>query len=781
MLFTLNDEVHKHIVGGKAFSLSTMKREKFNIPEGFILSYKGFANGKINNGLKEEFEFLTKKLLKKGNVAVRSSSVAEDGVLYSFAGEFDTVLNCDNTQTVLEAVKKVMNSWDSERASAYAESRGITVKPNVSVIVQLMVESDYSGVLFSADPVTGNYDAFQGNFIEGLGEDLVSGLTDAQTFSITRDTNKYTGAAALIKVGKKFFKEMHKLEALFRCPLDVEWAVKNNRLYILQARPISTLSGINPETMEINHSHTGNFIWTNTNLAEAIPDVMTPATWSVSRIFHTRTEWIDMAGVVPAIGNICGRPYFNLSIQISFLKALGKDYKDGFHSDFFGDIPEDFPTPFYPFRKRYILFQIFKSIPDIFGRIRFSKKELKPMLENNTGQCESIEKKIDSVENVQQLEALWKDEIFPLYNKICLLMRVATLLFLRFSSALEKKLEKYVSKDLIKTLLSNLEGDEELASLGMIHGLAKIAEGEMTKEEYKIKYGHRSPHELEISIPCPGEDEVMLQKLIDSSADIRISFQDLKEQKKDKFNNALEILQTKTGSKTKKIVKKLTQAGNRGKDRESSRSAYVRWTPLFRKFYLKAGKLTGLDNLVFFLEWEKLIEVLNGNPIDKKSLQLRSDLYEKQKKEPVLPGIIVGKFEFENWKNDPDRRQDIFTINKLPQESFDGDIKGIAASPGIVEGVVRIIQNTDETLKEGEILVTGTTNVGWTPLFLHARGIVTNIGAPLSHAAIVARELGIPAVVGCSNATNLLKTGDRIRLDGNNGVIRLLGEISKNE
>ena len=134
----------------------------------------------------------------------------------------------------------------------------------------------------------------------------------------------------------------------------------------------------------------------------------------------------------------------------------------------------------------------------------------------------------------------------------------------------------------------------------------------------------------------------------------------------------------------------------------------------------------------------------------------------------------MGRFQPEEWLQNPNPRVDLWQAGSVTPAS--GDIKGYAGAAGMVEGTVRVLRNPSEAadLQPGEILVTTATNIGWTMVFAKAAAIITDIGAPLSHAAIVAREFGIPAVVGCGNATELLSTGDRVRVDGSTGVVEVI-------
>jgi rifampicin phosphotransferase len=143
---------------------------------------------------------------------------------------------------------------------------------------------------------------------------------------------------------------------------------------------------------------------------------------------------------------------------------------------------------------------------------------------------------------------------------------------------------------------------------------------------------------------------------------------------------------------------------------------------------------------------------------------------------PNYPALIRGRFDPYRWVSDSARRSDIFSAQDRSKPAEAGALAGFPGSAGVVEGFARVIATAEDgnQLKPGEILVTTMTNVGWTPLFPRATAVATDIGAPLSHAAIVARELGIPAVVGCGDATMRIRTGDRLRVDGGTGIVEVI-------
>jgi rifampicin phosphotransferase len=162
----------------------------------------------------------------------------------------------------------------------------------------------------------------------------------------------------------------------------------------------------------------------------------------------------------------------------------------------------------------------------------------------------------------------------------------------------------------------------------------------------------------------------------------------------------------------------------------------------------------------------------------------RKETYQRYKALPPYPTLICGRFDPFVWAADPNRRSDYFdsrlqsASSAVASEKEAAIIHGFAGALGIVEGTVHRLDSIQESeqFRAGEVLVATMTNIGWTPLFPRAAAIITDLGAPLSHAAIVARELGIPAVVGCGDATMRLKTGDRVRVDGGKGLVEILSE-----
>ncbi|MBI9097902.1 MAG: hypothetical protein JEY91_05470 [Spirochaetaceae bacterium] len=762
-------------IGGKASSLVALKKKGINVPDGLVLTADSFENEKIKSLVKAN---LMKKIgsLSNGSeglFAVRSSAEGEDSRTHSFAGEYESLLNI-SIDKLPDAIEEVFASRNNSRVKAYTENRHIDDRGSMAVIVQKMVNPLYAGVIFSADPVKGRFEKMIGNAVKGLGEDLVSGEKDSLNFTLQRDTGFYEGPEELKKAAGKLFRNLHDIEKIFGKPMDLEWAWDGRKLHILQARPISTLSSIDPVSGGMNDSLTGNMLWTNANVAEAVPDIMTPSTWSVLKVFHDAGP-IPFFKIVPAAANIAGRPYMNISYMISLYSVLGKDYRKTGRNEFFGQIPQNMEIPLIPQRKKDIKPRIIKALFTSIPAYKRLQKDIPSYLEENPSLVDIMKKKVREIDDIPGLVRLWEDEIYPHFYLSCKYLRVATLLFGDRLYKLRLKLNDIVEEEVTNDILSNLSGSaSSLVSLNLVKGIYSIQKGELKEEEYIRQLGFRGPHEFELSIPDMQEKPSLIKDYLELTAN-KDPMKLLSDQKV-KSTEAWDKLKAEKPKLAKKMFKEFSFISEMADRRERVRAEMIRIIRFLRKFYVKAGDLSGLGDDVFFLPFQELITSLEKEEYDQKSIEQRKEAHEIYKKIPFYPPLIKGPFDPVEWWKDPRKRMDIADSADETLNDERRDLSGQAASGGIVEGLVHIIRDPEEgkNLKSGEILVATTTNVGWTPYFLNAAGILTDVGAPLSHAAIVARELGIPAIVGCGNVTSLLKTGDRIRMNGGDGSIVLL-------
>ncbi|AQS06685.1 PEP/pyruvate-binding domain-containing protein [Clostridium beijerinckii] len=766
------------LAGGKGCMLSKMFQAGYPVPDGFVILPSAFNENNLNEDAWNKIKHYLKEIRKDNEsvlFAVRSSALSEDSAQASFAGEFETVLNVNTDEEIQSAIYEVFSSRESERVKAYSSVQGMDQSHHIAVVIQVMIQSEISGVLFTADPITGSHKSMTGNFVFGLGEQLVSGEANAYPFNIMRPKRKYEGPPEFKKYASELYKYASKLETEYGTHQDIEWAVSNGKLYILQARPITTLITGNPDTYEWNDTLDGDFLWTNTNVGEAMSDVFTPLSWSIIRALDE--EQMTIPGYYLFSDNICGRSYTNISYALSLYPAFGKDIKSLIKtmSEVFGQIPEKIEIPIYPFSKLGLIKGMAPKLRHRLKNIIKASKEIPEHLNESPDWCRRMTETIKEVQTKEELIDLWKTEIL-LFNFKALWIALAGGRKMVIANKLKDELIKVAGIEDTNTLMSNFRGDSSLESLGPIIGISKIITGEMSREEYRIKYGHRGPHEFELSIPHPGEDEAWLEKQIEEFKNSNTDVEKLLNKQYDQYEEALKRLKENFSKEANHFEKKIVKVAEAARLRESVRSEWTRAFRVNRAFALKAGELTSIGNDIFFLYINEVLDLLSGNDLALNHIAVRKENYKKYKSLPPLPSIIRGRFDPFKWVKNSNRRVDYYD-ESMPITTQDSEtLKGFAGASGKIEGVVRILTNPEEgeNLKKGEILVASTTNVGWTPLFPKASAIITDIGAPLSHAAIVARELGIPAVVGCGIATTKLKTGDKVIVDGGHGVVHIL-------
>ena len=544
---------------------------------------------------------------------------------------------------------------------------------------------------------------------------------------------------------------------------------------------MATNHSYNPDTGEYNDSLTGEYLWSSVNTREATPDVVTPYTWSALR--HGFAQMTMLPGY-PPVGNICGRVYNNASVGATAYSAFGRGGSlDASSKEMYGVDPNDigkWNVPLLPlgFRDRLL---VLRNAIQIVIKSNHAMKSVEMFVDTNPGWCKTQQQTLARLDKSGLRQ--WADQtLLPYLDKSFWWMVGSAVTQANLISKLRQDLLKIVSPDDTVALLSNVSTDDEfLASLGIVAGLDRLRRGKMSRDEYKEKYGHRGPHEIEMYTPRPSEDSDWIDKQLDT---LELSIKDVDSlllQQRNRYETALDSLKKSTLRKFDSLQHRLHEAARLTRVREAARSEVIRTFLVSRDFVLRTGSLCDLGEDAFFMEYEELLKLLDG--IDEATSQIpaRKKAYQKFSALPQYPTLIVGRFDPVAWAADPSRRTDIYDARGHIKTQFTNQIKGLPGSAGQAEGRVRIVYSPEEgeQLQLGEILVTVTTNVGWTPLFPRLAAVVTDVGAPLSHAAIVARELGIPAVVGCFNATSVLKTGDRVRVDGGRGIVESLESIKE--
>lgn len=779
--------------GGKGQVLAKLYQAGYPVPDGLVLFPAAF----IGDGLRPEAWAVARQYLAqwRGSApscrfAVRSSAMGEDSAQASFAGAFESVLDVDTDEEVEQAIQLVRRSRQQERVQAYSQAQKLTAVSEMAVIIQIMVPAQMAGVLFTADPVTGSHSAMTGNFVYGLGDKLVSGVAAAEMFQLEQPSGSYTGPVALKRYSRRLFKLAIRLAQELGSPQDIEWAVAGGRVYILQARPITTLQTVNPATGERNDSLGGDYLWTNTNLGEALPDVMTPLTWSVFQIYFEETFPLQLPGNHPLGGNIGGRLYLNLSVPASIFASLGMNVRKALvqNAETFGTVPANTDIPLIPLSRRTVVQLLLPAIWHMRRQNRRNRQLLPDFVRAAPEQIAVIRAQIAAATTPAQLHQVSAALLEPFMRQGSRMIQAAISQLEEQTARLRRDLTALVGDEEAGVLLGHVSGDgDDLMSLGPLLGLAQLAAGEIGRDAYVQAYGHRGPQEAELAQPRPVEDphwiEAQLAQM--SEQDIHRARTMLADQRV-RYAAAWANVQLRFPRQADKLAQQLEEMTALSRLREAVRSEITRGLWAVRELALRAGEFTGIGDDVFFLSWAEVNEVLVGEEtaVSTSSVQAVSHIparrhtYETYRALPPYPPLIRGRFDPCQWATDPGRRPDYFDARHpyLEADAADGVIRGLPGAPGVVEGVVRRLDSPDEggSLRPGEILVTATTNIGWTPLFLRAAAMVTDVGAPLSHAAIVARELGVTAVVGCGSATSRLRTGDRVRVNGSQGFVEVL-------
>ena len=755
MIYPLTNipEEKLHYAGGKARSLSYMlTHTKIRIPEGYVLPAG------------ESFETSDLTQLSKGyTYAVRSSAISEDGENASFAGQYETVTDV-KFEDIPEAIKTVQASSRNERVKAYADS-----SEGVGVVIQRFVKPEFAGVVFTSDVITGKDEELVGNYVRGEGEQLVSGAANAEEFRINAIKFAYNGPSEFAKYAKKLGKYCTEIRRLYGMPMDIEWAVSEGKVYILQARPITTLRRLVPETYEVNGTKSGYKLLTRTNVGEIFMKPVSPMTFSVLEKIN------DMLGLPDWLDNINGQAYMNISVMCSIAVAFGKTREEAFEAmkELAGNVPEGIEVPISPFDKKAFWGRM-KVLFFPKEKCRLSKKQKREMVRDLPDIARAKIEQIRKVQSNEELLGLWDNELLP-QVKDCfasILGVCGTQMVPLFGT--RKKIAKVAGEQMADRLCGGCLGVVE--SMKPMLLIDDVIAGRLSKEEYVKICGHRSPSEMELMTPRPYEDQAFPDNVIEERRASGVDMYAMLETQNKAYEEALAEFKREFPGRAKWIDKQVKGFAGANAFREEIRSKGVYIFCVFRELLLRAGTLNGLGDDVFMFMWDEFFECLREGKMPVEMLRKRRETYERYLQYPNFPNVVMGRFDPDEWVKDPDRRADYYVQDMKPAPAEEGDIKGFAGAAGKVRGRVVVIDSVDNIglIKQGDILVTTATNIGWTPAFSKVSAIVTDIGAPLSHAAIVAREFGIPAVVGCGNATMLLKTGETVEVDGAAGVVRKL-------
>jgi pyruvate,water dikinase len=500
-------------------------------------------------------------------------------------------------------------------------------------------------------------------------------------------------------------------------------------------------------------------------------------------MMETGFRELDLLPGHSMVGNIAGRLYQNTTLGISMLNALGKDFVD--MAKEMGGVRDEYLDTMDQYLVPLPEATLWTILPQGLVVRRKEKRALKGEKEwaaGNPAWCKAMQKQILLARAPGDLARLLEEKILPRSLDTFWRTYATALRYSEQVGPLRRQLTEMVGIQDADALLSGVGEEEQmLASLGPMVGLARVARGEMSREEYLARWGHRGTQEIEVMIPRPAEDPDWLDRQIEKYDPASTDVEAMLEVQAAAADAAWQRFVGRYPKKGKVVRRQLAKAASAARLRETARSESVRLLWVVRNWVLRSGAVTGLGDGAFFLTMDELVGLLSGREAPIGTIPTRRQTHERYRRLPPLPMLIRGRFDPFAWAEDSDRNPSVFDSHgRLPTLTIrakeENVLLGMPGSAGQAEGIVRCLAEPEEgeVLESGDILVASLTNIGWTPLFPRVGAIVTDIGAPLSHAAIVARELGIPAVVNCGDATARLRNGDRVSVNGTQGTVTIL-------
>ena len=762
----LRDCADAALVGGKAAHLGTLLRAGFDVPDGFVIAPA--ANGSAAGLIREAYQKLTAPM-----VAVRSSATVEDGPDASMAGQFKTILNVGSEAELIEAIELCRASGQDSRVAAYLGAQDRPPKRiEMAVIVQRQIAPEAAGVLFTSSPLRPDEMLIEAG--PGLGEAVVSGRQQPDSFRIKADTaeiieTRVTSSTPCLtqETVRKLWALGRAVVACFGTPQDIEWAVAGDRLFLLQARPITARSGVVDEPAWLEDARkalaqSGRGPWVRHNLAETLPHP-TPLTWSLMRRFMSGAGGLGLAyaklGFEPAAGEILDL-------------ILGQVYLDLAHApEIFG---AGFPFAYDAAALRHdpCVAEVAPTVPrgSWLSRHRARRRmaAAQAHLERASGDLDrrlteriipefvawcAREKKRDlAALPADAWIALWHDRENRIFHQFA-----PELLFTNFIAAsacaqLREFLAEHFWDDepgaLAQLLLSagaptrTLVADAELR---------EVAEGQRPIETWLAEHGHRAIGEFDLAAPRWRE---LPRELAAYAARLKNGKDPLARQR-ERAGRAAERIASIAPGAARQLRAKLDLARRYLAFREDGKDHFMLGYELLRAMTLEAARRLRMD--VFWLTSDELCAALHGQPVNRELLEQRQREHRAGAR-MTLPQFID--------------QATLGTLGAAPELHGHDYFRGLAISSGTASGALRIVRSPLEApdLGRGYVLCCPSTDPAWTPLFVNAAALILECGGALSHGAIVARELNIPAIV-LPDAMRLLREGEIVFVDGSSGVV----------
>jgi len=787
------DELTDEEAGGKAMGLKALRDLGLSVPDAFVIIHPN--GGTLNDDvLKTHLD-----KLGEGPKAVRSSAVSEDGINASFAGQFDTFLNLHSFAEIKNAIFSCIDAANGDRVKDYASNIIKDADLRISVILQNMVNAKYAGVVFSANPINNRRDKILVNAVEGTGDHLVSGIKDGVHYEFFRSGSdipseiKKNPSPLSEKHLREILEGVKKAEQHYKVPLDLEWAIdQHDQIQWLQVRPITTLNEVHYNELDTVKG-ASNDVWTLGNIGEMMPGVVTPLTYSVSAeaIDYGMTMLADKCGAF-SLKNRTGKRYIqmfynrlfvNMTNMMDYPKNIWLNTSDDVHFALSGKVfpgitalPEaSFPLRVINFGKQII------STSRAQQHLDHLKKLESGFSIELSGTLEEIHYNLENARHLLGIgfghHLMTSAQSGALYSAFMRIMtddkrrptaddhHIATILLLNIpeieSADAVKSLERFAS--LIRSDKTFARRFITSTPTEALKSLQQDAPPEIMQQfkTFIARHGHRCVRESELREKTWEENPQQLIHTLQTQ--VRIGA--VKHVRHDFYKETDAALNHLTLIKRTILRTLVSTARKAVARREISKALSIKMVDMVRKGYhalsqkmLEEKLLDDLDQIYFLTHNEIGQLIVDHSP----AWRLKAN-----KRREILPELDNLKFEEVSFGiPEPLDHEDKIEI-------LEGQLRGTPVSSGIVQGKVRIVHTLSDAddLEEGEIMVASFTDVGWTPYFSIIAGLVTEIGSPLSHGAVVAREYGIPAVVGAKGAKQFLKTGDLIVLNGDKGII----------
>lgn len=788
MFYRIEDLDPRINAGGKAEGLAFLKQHAFTIPETYVLTGTGpDATAQLADHISENNFY-----------AVRSSASDEDRSGSSFAGQYDTLLNVKGMKQILEAVQSCLKSLHNKRSDIYRKKHGLDRETTMSVIIQEMVDVDCAGVLFTVDAPGQRYDRMVISTVRGSGEKLVGGQANGETIYKYRHS-QHLPESDLLKPGQitELLEVAEKIESLKNEPVDIEWAIdKKGILFLLQVRPVTALK--EEHLNELDHAPAFDQpVYTRGNIGEMMPGPVTPLTLSVFgkaidlglQYFYRHIGAIEKAEPdrFMFLHSYYNHLFFDMMALYQFTQKVALTEKENIELSIAGEtIPRveiirktrKGPVAWWNFIKLTVL--LLRAPAYQRKLVRLSSGSSIRSYEDCKSQWKEIDKKLWDLFDVYYYHYITSAQSGTYYITVGQIMAGGTI---------PGKNEQEMIAPLL-TSISGIKSAEALLDLnklalciadlypGFVHmpfekALKFLNEDapDVIRELYKKflqDHGHRSVKEAELRTLAWIDDQKKIIPVLQEKAKYGKSIQTF--QQDDSFRTYLSDLKNKLSRGQYLAVKYFTPRLRKAVSRrEFTKSASIKFQRKFRMAYLELANLMVRDGLlddsdqVFFLTHEEI-----GRAIDDRDPRWKGKAAARRDLQDAFEALSFPDISFGIPVPEPEH------------VSFEpGDLSGIPVSKGVLKGRVRIVEKLEdaEALQKGEIMVARFTDVGWTPYFGIAGGIITEIGSPISHGAVVAREYGIPAVVSVKGAMQALSTGQYIELDGLKGSIKVMSPV----